>query len=189
MLHAKIIFVLKIINYTINFLKTPKGNVIVKNNFENIVDRGGRVKMPQDVYDLDRFIKVQERTYDTALEEVSQGMKRSHWMWWIFPQITGLGMTMTSQMYSIKSLEEAKAFFAHPYLGRNLREISYKLLTLASNDAYEVFGSPDDLKLRSSMTLFAEAVPDEEVFGKVLDKFYNGKKDERTIAILKALKK
>ena len=145
--------------------------------------------MPQDIYNLDRFVKEQECTYDTALKEVSQGMKRSHWMWWIFPQIAGLGMTTTSHMYSIKSMEEAKAFLAHPYLGKNLREISDKLLTLASNDAYEVFGSPDDLKLRSSMTLFAEAAPDEEVFGKVLDKFYGGKKDERTIEILKDLEK
>ena len=143
--------------------------------------------MPQDPYNLDRFVKEQKRTYDTALKEVSQGMKRSHWMWWIFPQIVGLGMTTTSHIYSIKSIEEARAFFAHPYLGRNLREISGMLLTLASDDAYEVFSSPDDLKLRSSMTLFAEAVPDEEVFGKVLDKFYGGKKDERTIAILKDL--
>lgn len=186
---AKIILLESLTNYTTNFLKTLNENVIVKNSFDSVVNRGGRMKMPQDIYDLDRFIKVQERTYDTALEEVSQGMKRSHWMWWIFPQVTGLGMTMTSQMYSIKSIEEARAFFAHPYLGRNLREISYRLLTLASNDAYEVFGSPDDLKLRSSMTLFAEAAPDEEVFGKVLDKFYGGKKDERTIAILKELEK
>ena len=143
--------------------------------------------MQQDIYNLDRFVKEQERTYGTALLEVSKGMKRSHWMWWIFPQITGLGMTMTSQIYSIKSIDEARAFFEHPYLGRNLREISEMLLTLATNDAYEVFGSPDNLKLRSSMTLFAEAVPDEEVFGKVLDKFYGGKKDERTLEILKDL--
>lgn len=143
--------------------------------------------MPRDIYNLDRFVKEQKRTYGTALREVSEGMKRSHWMWWIFPQITGLGMTTTSHIYSIKSIDEARAFFDHPYLGRNLREISDALLTLATDDAYEVFGTPDDLKLRSSMTLFAEAVPDEEVFGKVLDKFYGGKKDERTIEILKDL--
>ena len=93
-------------------------------------------------------------------------------------------MTTTSQYYSIKSMDEAKAFLAHPYLGKNLREISAVLLGLDTNDASRVMGYPDDLKLRSSMTLFAEAAPEEEVFQKVLDKFYDGEKDERTISFL-----
>ncbi len=140
-------------------------------------------------YDLQRFIKEQQRTYSTAYVELSQGRKQSHWMWWIFPQIVGLGMTATSHKYSIKSMDEAKAFLSHPYLGKNIREISNVLLGLDANDANRVMGYPDDLKLRSSMTLFAEAAPDEKVFQKVLDKFYGGKKDERTLTILKELEK
>lgn len=138
-------------------------------------------------FNLDRFIKKQQQTYSVAYAELSQGRKRTHWMWWIFPQIAGLGMTSTSHFYSIKSLDEAKAFLAHPYLGKNIREISNVLLGLNTNDASTVMGYPDDLKLRSSMTLFDEAAPDEIVFQKVLDKFYDGKKDERTVSILKEI--
>lgn len=138
----------------------------------------------EDKFNFQRFIKEQQRDYTTAYVEISQGRKRSHWMWWIFPQIEGLGMTATSHKYSIKSIEEAIAFLAHPYLGKNIREISKALLQLDTNDASYVMGYPDDLKLRSSMTLFAEAAPDEMVFQKVLDKFYDGKKDDRTLAIL-----
>lgn len=140
-----------------------------------------------DNYNLYRFIKEQQRDYSTAYTELSQGRKRSHWSWWIIPQIVGLGMTATSHKYAIKSLDEAIAFLAHPYLGKNIREISKVLLELESNDATAIMGYPDDLKLRSCMTLFAEADPNEEVFQKVLDKFFNGEKDERTLAILKTL--
>ncbi len=140
-----------------------------------------------DNYNLDRFIIKQQRDYPTAYAELSQGRKRSHWSWWIIPQIVGLGMTVTSQMYAIKSLDEAVAFLAHPYLGKNIREIAKVLLSLESNDATAIMGFPDDLKLRSCMTLFAEADPNEEVFQKVLDKFFDGKKDERTLEILKSL--
>lgn len=141
----------------------------------------------EDKYDLKRFIKEQQHSFSAAYSEVSLGKKRSHWMWYIFPQIEGLGMTAISHKYSIKSLDEAKAYYKHPYLGENLKEISNVLLTLQTNDAYEVFGSPDYLKLRSCMTLFAEAVPEEAIFQKVLDKFYDGEKDERTLEILKEL--
>ena len=140
-----------------------------------------------DKYNLDRFIKEHQRDYATAYSELSQGRKQSHWSWWIIPQIVGLGMTSTSQYYAIKSLDEAIAFLAHPYLGKNIREISKVLLGLESNDATAIMGYPDDLKLRSCMTLFAEADPNEEVFQKVLDKFFNGEKDERTLEILKTL--
>ena len=140
-----------------------------------------------DKYNLDRFIKEQQRDYTTAYAELSQGRKRSHWSWWIIPQIVGLGMTATSHKYAIKSLDEAIAFLAHPYLGKNIREISKVLLGLESNDATAIMGYPDNLKLRSCMTLFAEADPNEEVFQKVLDKFFNGEKDERTLEILKTL--
>lgn len=140
-----------------------------------------------DDFNLERFVREQQQTYSVAYAELSQGRKRTHWMWWIFPQIVGLGMTSTSYYYSIKSLDEAKAFLAHPYLGKNIREISNVLLGLNTNDADTVMGYPDDLKLRSSMTLFVEAAPDEIVFQKVLDKFYDGKKDERTVSILKEI--
>ena len=140
-----------------------------------------------DKYNLDRFVIEQQRDYVTAYEELSQGRKRSHWSWWIIPQIVGLGMTATSYKYAIKSMDEAKAFLEHPYLGKNIREISNVLLGLESDNATAIMGHPDDLKLRSCMTLFAEADPKEEVFQKVLDKFFNGEKDERTLEILKTL--
>ena len=140
-----------------------------------------------DQYNLERFVKQQEHSYDTAYRELSAGSKQSHWMWWIFPQIVGLGMTSTSVEYSIKSMEEAKAYLEHPVLGKNLRDISSLLLSIKQNNASIVFGYPDDLKLRSSMTLFAEAAPDEEVFQKVLDKFFSGKKDTRTLVILRGM--
>ena len=138
-----------------------------------------------DKYNLERFVNRQKESYDIAYKELSQGMKQSHWMWWIFPQIIGLGMTSISKEYSIKSIEEARAFLEHPYLGQNIREICKALLNIESNDANYVMGYPDDLKLCSSMTLFIEADPEEKVFQKVLDKFFNGRKDSRTLEILK----
>ncbi len=138
-----------------------------------------------DKYNFERFVNRQKESYDIAYKELSQGMKQSHWMWWIFPQIIGLGMTSISKEYSIKSIEEARAFLEHPYLGQNIREICKVLLNIESNDANYVMGYPDDLKLCSSMTLFIEADPEEKVFQKVLDKFFNGRKDSRTLEILK----
>ena len=140
----------------------------------------------EDKYNLERFVSRQKETYDTAYKELSQGMKQSHWMWWIFPQIIGLGITSISKEYSIKSIEEARAFLDHPYLGKNLKEICKVLLDTKSNDASYVMGYPDDLKLCSSMTLFIEADPEEKVFQQVLDKFFNGRKDSRTLDILKS---
>ena len=139
-----------------------------------------------DKYNLERFVDRQKDSYDTAYKELSQGMKQSHWMWWIFPQIIGLGITSISKEYSIKSIEEARAFLDHPYLGKNLKEICKVLLDTKSNDASYVMGYPDDLKLCSSMTLFIEADPEEKVFQQVLDKFFNGRKDSRTLDILKS---
>ena len=139
-----------------------------------------------DKYNLERFVDRQKDSYDTAYKELSQGMKQSHWMWWIFPQIIGLGMTSISKEYSIKSIEEARAFLDHPYLGKNLKEICKVLLDTKSNDASYVLGYPDDLKLCSSMTLFIEADPEEKLFQQVLDKFFNGRKDSRTLDILKS---
>lgn len=140
--------------------------------------------MADRAYDLGRFVSAQRRDYLTALEEIRQGRKRSHWMWYIFPQLRGLGMSSTSHFYGIENLEQAKAFLDDPYLGGNLREISEALLALGTGDARSVMGSPDDLKLRSSMTLFSLAAPEEPVFKKVLEKFYRGIQDPATLRLL-----
>lgn len=138
-------------------------------------------------YDLDRFLKGQARNYDAALREIRDGCKRSHWMWYVFPQIQGLGYSSTAQYYAIKDLGEAKAYLQHPILRERLLEISGALLQLNTRNASQVFGWPDDMKLRSSMTLFAEAEPTCEVFQKVLDQYFGGKKDENTLSILASL--
>ena len=139
----------------------------------------------EDRFNLQRFVKEQQNDYTTAYFELSQGRKRSHWMWWIFPQIIGLGMTATSKMYAIKSLEEAKAFLDHPYLGKSLREISGILLRLDSSDASAIFGYPDDLKLRSCMTLFRLADLEDSLFEQVLEKYYDGIPDSKTVDIVR----
>ena len=135
------------------------------------------------MHDLNRFISAQERSYDAALREIKAGHKRTHWMWYIFPQIAGLGFSSTAQFYAISSMQEAKDYYAHPVLGKRLVEISEALLALDTSDAGAVMGYPDDLKLRSSMTLFLAASGDA-VFQRVLDKFYSGKPDSRTLNIL-----
>lgn len=133
---------------------------------------------------LQRFISAQEKDYDTALAEIKSGKKRSHWMWYIFPQIAGLGSTDISKHYAIKDIQEANDFLMDQTLGLRLTTICKALLQLETNDAFEVFGSPDNLKLRSSMTLF-DAVPATfPVFGQVLDKFYKGERDQRTLDLL-----
>ena len=132
---------------------------------------------------LSRFTSAHKRDFETALREIKNGRKYSHWMWYIFPQIYGLGFSATSQHYAMRSIDEAKAFLDDPYLGANLREICNALLELPTDDAYYIFGSPDDMKLCSSMTLFAVA-SDEDIFRKVLDKYYDGKKDRKTLEIL-----
>ncbi|MES2372968.1 MAG: DUF1810 domain-containing protein [Bacteroidota bacterium] len=137
-------------------------------------------------HDLQRFIDAQV-DYVTALAEIRSGKKRSHWMWYIFPQITGLGSSTNSKFYSIKSMEEARAFIQHPILGARLLEISEALVQLNSNDASAIFGSPDDLKLKSSMTLFGALPGADTVFQSVLDKFFNGEKDSVTLEIISNL--
>lgn len=137
-------------------------------------------------FDLERFIKAQERDYETALEEIRRGRKRSHWIWYIFPQITGLGFSSMSQYYGIASIKEAKAYMENACLRDRLLEISEALLALESNDPGNVMGYPDDLKLCSSMTLFAEAAPEEKIFQAVLDKYFDGRKDQRTLQILES---
>ena len=134
---------------------------------------------------LERFVSAQEKSYDTALQEIRTGRKRSHWMWYIFPQIAGLGHSQTARYYAIKDMEEARAYMKHEILGKNLIEISQALLQTPSSDPGEVMGWPDDMKLKSSMTLFLLASPECNVFQKVLDKFFHGEKDKNTIRILK----
>jgi uncharacterized protein (DUF1810 family) len=134
--------------------------------------------------DLQRFKDAQSNDYEQALQEVKSGRKRTHWMWYIFPQIHGLGMTPISDYYSIRSLREAKDYLKDPVLGARLVEISKALLELNTSDPHAVFGSPDDLKLRSCMTLFERADPQNPVFGDVLDKYYRGERDQRTLEIL-----
>ena len=135
-------------------------------------------------YNLDRFVQAQAYSYETALSEIKNGCKRTHWMWFIFPQLRELGRSSTAKYYGIKDLEEAKLYLAHPVLGTRLKEISEALLQLETNSPIQVMGDIDGLKLRSSMTLFAEIEGYDSVFGKVLDKYYNGNKDMRTIHIL-----
>ncbi|UOR06500.1 DUF1810 domain-containing protein [Hymenobacter aerilatus] len=133
---------------------------------------------------LSRFLDAQQSDYRTALSEIKNGRKRSHWMWYIFPQIQGLGFSETSRYYAIQDAAEAEAYLNHPVLGSRLVEISQELLKLNSNNANSIFGSPDDLKLKSSMTLFA-ALPDANpVFQKVLDTFFNGAQDSKTLQLL-----
>lgn len=133
---------------------------------------------------LERFLEAQERAYETALAEVRAGQKQSHWIWYIFPQVRGLGYSSTAKYYAIADLEEAKEYMAEPVLRARLLEVSKALLKLPSSNASAVMGYPDDLKLRSSMTLFSVAAPEEKVFQQVLDKFFDGKPDGKTLEIL-----
>ena len=133
--------------------------------------------------DLSRFLKAQEQDYEQALREIRSGRKRSHWMWYIFPQIQGLGFSPTAQYYAIRDLQEARDYLAHPVLGTRLKEISSALLDLNGLSASEIFGYPDDLKLRSSITLFRMADLNEPVFLEVLEKYYDGKPDARTVEL------
>lgn len=133
---------------------------------------------------LQRFVEAQERNYAGALAEIKSGRKQSHWMWYVFPQMQGLGRSPTAQYYGIKNREEAAAYLQHPVLGGRLEEISAALLNLGTNDAHKIFGSPDDVKLKSSMTLFAAVAEEQPVFQQVLRKFFGGGKDEATLRLL-----
>lgn len=137
-------------------------------------------------YNLERFVKAQEQDYEFALNEIKSGTKFGHWMWYIFPQMEGLGRTNRSNFYGIKSLEEAKEYLNHPILGVRLIEITNELLQFEGSDAELIVGFPDCLKLRSSMTLF-DLVDDSEneLFKRVLKKFYNGQLDDKTLELLK----
>lgn len=135
-------------------------------------------------YDLSRFISAHQTSYNEALSEIKNGRKTSHWMWYVFPQLKGLGRSSTSEYYGIADLDEARAFLADEYLGANLIEISQALLDLNCDDARLVLGTPDNMKLKSSMTLFALAKPEEPLFHQVLNKFFCGKMDNVTLKYL-----
>jgi uncharacterized protein (DUF1810 family) len=138
-----------------------------------------------DRYDLERFVQAQEHDYQRALAEIRAGRKRSHWMWYIFPQFAGLGLSSMSQRYAIKSAVEARAYLAHPVLGPRLVECCEAAIGLAGRSAADVFGSPDDMKLRSCATLFAAVSPPESVFDRLLDKFFQGLRDEKTLRLIR----
>lgn len=137
---------------------------------------------------LDRFIKAQENNYLVALKEIKNGRKQSHWMWYIFPQIKGLGMSETSRYYGIDDEEEAKAYLDNEILGFRLREITSELLKLNIDNPVDIFGTIDAIKLKSSMTLF-DYVSDDKIFSQVLNKYYNGEIDEKTILLCEKRKK
>ena len=137
-----------------------------------------------DPHDLDRFGQAQEADYDRALSEIKSGRKRSHWMWYIFPQFDGLGFSSTARRYSIKSLAEAKAYLGHPVLGPRLAECADAALSVKGRAAHEIFGSPDDMKLKSCATLFACVSPEGSVFHRLLDQYFQGTKDQQTVDLL-----
>ena len=137
-----------------------------------------------DPYDLNRFVEAQKQSYDRALAEIRDGQKQTHWMWYIFPQMEGLGASSMAQRYSISSLAEAEAYLEHPLLGARLRECAEAVLGVEGRSARAVFGSPDDLKLRSSATLFALVSPAGSVFHRLLDTYFEGEPDRQTLRLL-----
>jgi uncharacterized protein (DUF1810 family) len=135
-------------------------------------------------FDLDRFVEAQKTHYDRALEEIRSGRKRTHWMWFVFPQFAGLGRSGTAEFYAIRSRAEAEAYLQHPVLGPRLEECFQALLAVDGQSASRIFGYPDDVKLRSSATLFASVAPTGSVFEQVIGRYFDGKWDERTIRLL-----
>ena len=137
-----------------------------------------------DPFDLQRFVDAQEPIYGTVIEELTAGRKRSHWMWFVFPQLRGLGSSPTAVRFAISSIDEARAYLDHELLGARLRECAGLVARIEGRSAEQVFGWPDDMKLRSSMTLFAHAADDNAEFVAVLEKFYGGEEDPATLARL-----
>jgi uncharacterized protein (DUF1810 family) len=140
--------------------------------------------MADDPFDLQRFVAAQAPVYERVRAELRNGRKHSHWMWFVFPQIAGLGRSAMAQRYAISSLDEAKAYLAHPVLGQRLRECTRLMVQVDGKSAYEILGSPDDMKFCSCMTLFARAAPQDEIFGAALDKYFDGGVDASTLAKL-----
>ena len=143
-------------------------------------------------HSLERFTDAQNDkeygSYESALNEIRNGKKRTHWIWYIFPQLKGLGRTYNANFYGIDDIDEAKRYLAHPVLGARLKEITQALLNLSENDPLKVMGSPDDMKLKSCMTLFAYISESDSVFHKVLDKFFGGIQDEKTLQYIQGMR-
>lgn len=138
----------------------------------------------QDPFNLQRFVDAQAASHETALRELRAGRKRSHWMWYIFPQVQGLGFSDMARTYAIDSIEEAAAYAAHPLLGQRLRECTSAVLAVEGRSAHDIFGHPDDWKFRSCMTLFEAAVPEEPLFATALDRYFDGERDDQTLDLL-----
>jgi uncharacterized protein (DUF1810 family) len=168
--------------------ETCKSKVCPKNpndcDFKDAPPPEGGTPSRPDPHKLNRFVQAQDGTYAQALAEIQNGRKRSHWMWFIFPQFAGLGFSSTAQFYAIKSVEEAKTYMNHPLLGARLVECADALLRLQGRSAEEIFGYPDYLKLRSCTTLFAEVSPAGSCFHQLLAKYYPEGPDRRTIELL-----
>ena len=137
-----------------------------------------------DAYDLERFVEAQEPMVDQVRAELAAGRKTSHWMWFVFPQLLGLGNSIMAQAYGVTGLPEARAYLDHPLLGPRLREFTALAVAVPQRSAKEVFGPPDDLKFRSSMTLFAQAAPGERLFGQALERYFAGQPDPETLRLL-----
>ena len=144
--------------------------------------------MSDDPFNLQRFVIAQENIYTRVLAELNNGRKQSHWMWFVFPQIDGLGFSMTAKKYAIKSIDEAQAYLSHSLLGARLLECAQVVESTTSRSAYEIFGNPDELKLCSCMTLFEVIAASDSVFSRVIEKFFAGKRDGRTLEILQGAK-
>jgi uncharacterized protein (DUF1810 family) len=150
------------------------------------VDNRGDQAGAGDPHDLDRFVQAQQGDYDRALAELTSGRKRSHWMWYIFPQLAGLGSSAMASRYGITGAAEVAAYLRHPVLGPRLTACAEAALGVAGRSAHEIFGSPDDMKLRSCATLFATVSPEGSVFHRLLDRYFNGVPDRRTLDLLRA---
>ena len=140
-----------------------------------------------DPFDLNRFLRAQDQVMASVLKELAAGRKRSHWMWFVFPQIAGLGLSATSRKYAISGIDEARAYLEHAVLGERLRECTHLVMNIEGRSTYEIFGTPDDMKFGSSMTLFDALSDGEEIFGLALEKYYDGERDARTLEILEGL--
>jgi uncharacterized protein (DUF1810 family) len=140
--------------------------------------------MPSDFFNLQRFLEAQNPVYSAILRELRQGQKRTHWMWFIFPQLIGLGRSEIAIWYSLSRLEEARAYLAHPLLGARLRECTQIVSDVKGRSAHAIFGTPDDLKFHSSMTLFEQAAEADSIFTTAIDKYFDGNRDPATLALL-----
>lgn len=141
-----------------------------------------------DPFDLSRFISAQEKNYESAIAELRSGQKRTHWMWYIFPQIDGLAKSKTAKYYAIKSIEEARQYLNHPILGKRLLECAEAVLAVRRRSVSQIFGYPDDLKLKSSMTLFAYLQNEPSLFVRIINQYFDGERDVKTLHILEKLK-